>query len=111
MPPQRNVQPAYNEGTLLLAIEATQANASESTKHASRAFNVPETTLRRRRDGTLSRRDTEPKSKKLDKLEEEALVQRILELDQRGIGATRDMVRDMGNDLLAERGGELVGKC
>ena len=37
-------------------------------------------------------------------------MQRILELDQRGIGATRDMVRDMANDLLAERDGGTVGK-
>ena len=105
------MQCTYNEGTLFLAIQATQSNAPDSTKHASRAFNVPETTLRRRRAGKPSRRDCEPNSKKLDKLEEEALVQRILELDQRGIGATRDMVRDMANDLLAERGGEPVGKC
>jgi hypothetical protein len=110
MPPQRNVKPTYNEGTLLLAIQATQANAPDSTKHASRAFNVPETTLRRRRAGKPPRRDCKPNSKKLDKLEEEALVQRILDLDQRGIGATRAMVQDMANDLLAERGGEPVGK-
>jgi hypothetical protein len=60
--------------------------------------------------GALLRRDREPNSKKLTKLEEEALVQRILDLDQRGIGATRAMVQDMANDLLAERGGEPVGK-
>lgn len=34
----------------------------------------------------------------------------MLELDQRGIGTSRDMVRDMANDLLAERGGGIVGK-
>jgi hypothetical protein len=48
--------------------------------------------------------------KKLDKLEEEAIVTRILELDARGIGATRAMVQEMANDLLAARGGGPVGK-
>ena len=111
MPPQRNAQRTYNEGTLSLAIQATQAEVPDSTKHASRAFDVPRTTLRRRRDGTLSRRDTEPNSKKLDKLEEHAIVQRILKLDAQGVGATRTMVQEMANDLRAARGKGPVGKC
>lgn len=111
MPPQRNAQRTYNEGTLSLAIQATQAEVPDSTKHASRAFDVPRTTLRRRRDGTLSRRDTEPNSKKLDKLEEHAIVRRILELDAQGVGATRTMVQEMANDLRAARGKGPVGKC
>ena len=111
MPPQRNAQLAYTEGTLHLAIQATIEDRDESERRVVAAFGVPRSTLRDRRDGALSRRDWEPKSKRLNKLEEEALVQRILELAQRGIGATKDMVRDMANDLLAERGGEPVGKC
>jgi hypothetical protein len=71
---------------------------------------VPRSTLRDRRHGALSRRDREPNSKKLSKLEEEALVRRILELDSRGTPATKAMVRDMANDLLTERGGKPVGK-
>ncbi|KAF1923483.1 uncharacterized protein M421DRAFT_9588 [Didymella exigua CBS 183.55] len=42
--------------------------------------------------------------------EEEAIVARILELDARGIGATRAMVQEMANDLLAARGEGPVGK-
>jgi hypothetical protein len=72
---------------------------------------VPRTTVRRRRQGALSRRDREPNSKKLTKLEEEALVQRILDLNQRGIGATRAIVQDIANNLLSERSREPVGKC
>ena len=67
--------------------------------------------LRRRRNGTLARRDCEPNSKNLSKLEEEAIVARILELDARGIGATRTMVQEMADDLLAARGEGPVGKC
>jgi hypothetical protein len=110
MPPQRNAKRTYNEGTLYLAIEATKATVSDSTKHASKAFEVPETTLRRRRDGKLPRGDCVPNSKKLKETEEEAIVTRILELDARGIGATRAMVEGMANDLLAARGEGPVGK-
>ena len=110
MPPQRNAQSTYNEGTLYLAIKATQATLPDTTKHASKAFDVPRTTLRRRRDGTLSRHDCEANSKNLSRLEEEAIVARILELDARGIGATRTMVAEMANDLLAARRAGPVGK-
>jgi hypothetical protein len=111
MSPQRNARSTYNEGTLYLAIQATKATVPDITRHASRAFNVPRTTLQRRRDGKPPRCDTEPNSKKLKKTEEEAIVRRILELDDRGIGATRTMVEEMANDLLAARGEGPVGKC
>jgi hypothetical protein len=103
MQPQRNAQLAYNEGTLYLAIKATQAASPDSTRHASKAFDVPRTTLRERRNRTLARRNCEPNLKNLSKLEEEAIVARILELDARGIGATRTMVAEIANDLLAAR--------
>jgi hypothetical protein len=78
---QRNVKPTYNKGTLLLAIQAIQANALDSIKHASRAFNVPKTTLRQQCARKPLQRNYKPNLKKLDKLEEEALVQRILNLN------------------------------
>lgn len=110
MPPQRNAQPSYNEGTLYLAIKATQEKSPDSKRQISRAFAVPRRTLNRRRDGTLSQRDSEPNCKNLDKLEEQTIVRRILELDTPGIGATRTMVHEMANDLRAARGKEPVGK-
>jgi hypothetical protein len=110
MPPQRNAQRSYTENILQLAIQATIEDRDESERRVITAFSVPRTTVRRRRQGACSRQDREPNSKKLSKLEEEALVRRILNLDQRGIGATRAMVQDMANDLLTERGGKPVGK-
>ena len=110
MPPQRNAQSSYNEGRLYLAIQATESAVPDSQRHASRAFEVPRTTLRRRRAGKLARRDCEANSKKLTKAEEEAIVDRILELDAQGKGPTRTMVQDMANDLLAARGEGPVGK-
>jgi hypothetical protein len=118
------VNQTYTEWTLQLAIQATIEDRDESERRIIAAFGVPRSTLRDRRDGAILqrdgailrrdgailRRDYEPKSKKLSKLEEEALVRRILELDPRGTSATKTMVRDMANDLLAERGGKPVGK-
>jgi hypothetical protein len=109
-PSQRNVQLSYTKSTLQLAIQATIKDRNESERRVITAFSVPRTTVRRQRQGALPRRDREPNAKKLTKLEEEALVQRILDLDQRGIGATRAIVQDMANDLLAKRGGKPVGK-
>jgi hypothetical protein len=82
MPSQHNVQPSYTESTLQLAIQATIEDRDESERRVVAAFSVPRTTVRRRRQGALSRRDRESNSKKLTKLEEEALVQRILNLDR-----------------------------
>jgi hypothetical protein len=110
MPSQHNVQLNYTEGTLQLAIQATIEDRDESERRVITAFSVPRSTLRDRRHGALSRRDREPNSKKLSKLEEEALVRRIIELDSRGTPATKAIVRDMANDLLTERGGKPVGK-
>ena len=73
----------------------------DSTRHASKAFDVPRTTLREQRNRTLARRDCEPNRKKLSKLEEAAIVAHILNLDARGIGTTRPIVAEIANNLLA----------
>ena len=83
----------------------------DSTKHACRAFDVPETTLREQRAGKLARRNCKPNLKKLKKTEEEAIVARILKLDKQGIGATRTIVEEIANNLLAARSKGPVSKC
>jgi hypothetical protein len=71
---------------------------------------VPLRTIRRRRDGTRSQRDCEPNSKRLTKLEEEAIVKQILEQDLRGISPSKLLVQDMADRLLRARDAEPVGK-
>jgi hypothetical protein len=71
---------------------------------------VPRSTLRDRRYRALSRRDREPNLKKLSKLEEEALIRRIIKLDSRGTPTIKAIVRDIANNLLIERGGKPVSK-
>ena len=73
-------------------------------------YNVPEATLRRRRAGTASRRDTMPNSTKLLPIEESSIVDFVLELDSRGFAPPVNAVREMANKLLAARGLGEVGK-
>jgi hypothetical protein len=70
---------------------------------------VSERTIRRRRAGTLARCDSQPSSKKLTHIKEEAIIKYILDLDLRGFAPTYAAVRDMANRLLAARGTGQVG--
>jgi hypothetical protein len=110
MPQQRDAQQSYTEGTLHLAILAIDQKQIKSEKRAAATFHIPRTTLQARRAGIQPRRDCQPNSKKLIKAEEEAIIKHILQLDSRGFAPTRDMVRDMANNLLNERGGKPAGK-
>jgi hypothetical protein len=110
MSQQRNVQPAYTERDIILAVSDIKLNQNLSVKRAAAIYNVPRTTVRRRRAGQRSRRECEPNSKRLTKLEEEVIVQRILDESLRGVPPSKAHVRDMADRLLRERGGKPTGK-
>jgi hypothetical protein len=110
MPQPRNIQRTYNEGNVQLAILDINSHRFQSNARAAAIYNVPRRTLVDRRAGRRSRRDCEPNSKRLTKLEEEAIVQRILEESLRGIPPSKANVRDMADRLLRERGGKPTGK-
>jgi hypothetical protein len=97
------------EADIHLAILAINQNQIQSRRRAATIYSVPETTLCHRRAGIAARRDCEPKSKKLSKLEEEVITEYILDLDSRGFPPTLGAVRDMADKLLAERGAGQVG--
>ena len=105
-----STQLPYNEADILLAISAINQKQIRSVNRAAVTFNVPKTTLRDRRAGKLIRRDCEPKSKKLTKLEEEVIVGYILDLDSRGFAPTLGAVHDMADKLLTARAAGQVGK-
>lgn len=94
---------------ITLAIEAINSNASESIRAASRDYHVPFSTVLDRLNGRLPRAEAPPNGKKLTKLEEAAIVKRILDLDSRGFPPTKAILRDMANKLLAEREAGTVG--
>jgi hypothetical protein len=110
MPQQPQTQRPYTEANVQLAILDLQREQIKSIWLAEKDYEIPQTTIRRRRDGTRSRRDCEPNSKRLTVLEEEAIIQRILEENIRGIPPSKAHVRDMADRLLRERGGKPTGK-
>jgi len=110
MPQQRRPQKAYTEGDIQLTISDYTSKQFKSLRRATTVHSVPRTTVRDRRAGRRSRRDCEPNSKRLTKLEEEAIVERILEQSLRGLPPSKLEVQDMANKLLRERGAKPVGK-
>src|SRR4051794_34512548 len=104
------MQQTYTEGAVQLAIQALDKKQIESEKRAAAIYSVPRSTIQRRRAGTQSRRDCQPNSKKLTKLEQEVVVGHVLEQDSRGWALTKKGVEEMVNTLLAERGEKPTGK-
>ena len=97
------------EARIILALEAMKNNQKLSIRAAAKAYNVPLMTLYDRRAGRRARRDTSPNSRKLTKLEEEAIVRYILELGTRSFPPRLRDVEDMANLLLRVRDASPVG--
>jgi hypothetical protein len=98
------------EGRLILALQALKNDPNLSVKRAASIYSVARSTLISRRAGVKSRRDIQPKSRKLSNSEESVIVQYILHLDSKGFPPRLSGVEDMANHLLAERSTERVGK-
>ena len=94
---------AQNEGRIVLALQAYRRGQFLSLRAAARVYNIPNKTLTRRHNGTLSRADSTSTQLKLTQTEETTLVQWILDMDTRGISPTQALVREMAELLLTER--------
>ena len=92
------------EAKLLLAKQAVQLNQFSSHRKAAETYRVSETTFRRRLQGIGPQTETNARKRKLKPSEEQALVQWILDLDQRGFPPQIIDVRRMADYLLASRG-------
>jgi gamma-glutamylcysteine synthetase len=88
MPQPSKHQQSYNEVDVILAISAISQNQIQSERRAASTFNIARSTLQNRRAGITARRDCEPNSKKLTKLEEEVITRYILDLDSRAFAPT-----------------------
>jgi hypothetical protein len=110
MTQQRTSQTSYPESDLQIALFDIQSQRVQSQRRAASIYNVPRTTLQDRRAGKRSRRDCEPNSKRLNKLEEEAIVERVLNESLRGFAPIKADVRAMADKLLQERESNSVGK-
>ena len=92
-----------------LAVHAINTHASDSVRAAYREYLVPQLTIQNWLNGVTPRAEALLNSKKLTKLEEAAIVERILDLDSRGFPPTKDILRDMANKLLAKQEAGTVG--
>jgi DDE superfamily endonuclease len=97
------------ESRIILAIQALKQDPKLSVRRATEIYKVPRSTLRDRRVGRVVRREMSTNSKALTDLEEEAIVQRILDLDTRGFQPRQSDVREMANCLRADRDASPVG--
>ncbi|KAF7575417.1 hypothetical protein PtrM4_070430 [Pyrenophora tritici-repentis] len=110
MAPPIQAPPTSSEVNIHLAISAINRSQIQSIRDAAQTFEVPRTTLRRRRAGKPARADCQPNSRKLTQREEEVIISHILQLDQRGFAPTYAAIRDMADKLLAARGTSQVGQ-
>ena len=109
MTPPNNAQSSTNEGDLLLAIQAIRLGQIPSVRQAAQLYKVPKTTLHRRMNGTRSKRDSFRGTQRLTLSEEKVLVQKVLELDFRGIPVRLDKLRDFVSSITQARGALPVG--
>ena len=100
----------YTEADINLALSDIALKQFQSVRSAAAMYNIPESTLRARCAGRCNWRDSEPNSKRMTKLEEEVIVKHILDESLRGLATLKEIVWDMVNKLLVERGGAPVGK-
>lgn len=110
MPPQHKKNINAQEARINLALQAVNWGDFLSIQLAALTYNVPRRTLIDRRARLLFRRDWKPTWKNLTSVEEEAIIQHILQLDEQGFPPTKHLLRDMANALLAERNQKPVGK-
>jgi hypothetical protein len=108
MPQQQRNKKLYQEGQLLLAMQALKSNQIQSIRAAARLYNVPRQTLSDRVNGRVARHDQRANRHILTTTEEEALKAWILDMDSRGYPLTIASTRSAANLLLQARCGPEV---
>jgi len=103
MPPTVTTHTLPYEERFNLAIQAIQLSQVPSIRAAAALYDVPETTLKDRLRGRVARKDAQINNRKLSPTEEQALLQRIASMDERGMPPTLPFIRRMADLLLSER--------
>ncbi len=97
------------EARIILAIEAIYSSTKISVRKAAALYKVPLSTLSNRMNGKTPKAECRPPAQLLTESEEEVLIQKVLDLDDRGFAPSIPMVGDMANSLLAVRTKRRVG--
>jgi hypothetical protein len=100
---------SINEVNIILILQAYQNDPKLSLRRAANIYKVRYSNLLNRYNGIPTRRDIIPNSRKLSDLEEQTLIQFILDLDSRGFSPRLCSVKEMADQLLADRDAPPVG--
>ena len=87
------------EQTLQASLESLDNDPSQSTRAVATAYNVPETTLRRRHAVGINRRVSHEQQQRLSRVQEEFLVDWILEHDLHGYPPSHARARDLATRI------------
>ena len=102
-PQQQN--PVFQEGRLILAIDAHKQGQFQSFRATTSTYDVPRTTARRRDKGIKAKRGSIASNRRLTPAQEESLKQWILSMDQRGMPPRATAVRQMASLLATQHAG------
>ena len=98
------------EAKVILALEAIKNNPKLGIRAAAKLYDMPASTLCRRRGGQPARRDIPANSRSLTDLEEQTIVQYVIELSTRAFPPRLCGVEDMANQLRRVRDAPPVGQ-
>ena len=91
------------ESQITFTIQTMRNTPKLSIRRAAAVYKVPRSTLATCIRGIQARRDTKPSCQNLTIVEENAIVERIIELDSQAFPPRLSTVEDMANRLLRER--------
>jgi hypothetical protein len=94
------------EKAIAQAIEDLETGKIKELRRASREYDVPRTTLRRRRNGATTHRQAHASQQALDIGEEEALIAYIQRCESQGFPIRHRMLKTMAEYLIQKRCGD-----
>jgi Tc5 transposase DNA-binding domain len=103
MPAQTRAAQAQKDGQMLLALRALQTKRITCIQQAVNTYIVKRTTLSHRLHGRVARADTRANNHKLTATEEQALIEWILDLNERGYPLRIHGLREAALVLLRQR--------
>ena len=98
------------EARIILAIKAIRTSKKLSRRKAIKIYEVPESTLRLRMNGSTPLPKRRLANTNLNELEEQIIINYILDRDSRGFPPRQADVEDMANWLRKTRRVKPVGK-
>jgi hypothetical protein len=104
MAPPHTQKSSQKEGRIDLAIHSIKKKQILSGRRAAKVFNVPRTTMRRRKKGIKPQEEAQLNNRLLSPIEEEELLRWILAMERRGFPPYVIDVKRLAERLIQRRG-------